>query len=493
MHWFQNASTRAKLLTGFGSMALLLGVLFATSYFAISTLIGSQRRVFENNFGEVVDAMSFDANEGDIRAAMLSMVNVTNRADVDRLVQEIEDYSRHANELLTRLLHQAENRPTTLAQLEAWRSIRDEYKASREKEVIPAIRAGRLDEARTLMLTVQHDRFQKMRGITTQLIDEARADSRAAVRHAEHLGRVLLAVAAAVGIVSLVVGLTMVAYLTRLIARPLSRLLGWTQKLAEGDLRMDIPTSARADEVGVLQEGFRGMLQNLRTVNSEIQQGVNVLASSASQILTATSEMAATATETATASTQTTATVEEVKQTAQVSRAKSRQVAEIAQRAARDSESGRNAVDQSLEGMNHVRTQMEAVAESILRLSEQTQAIGEIITSVNDLAEQSNLLAVNAAIEAARAGEQGKGFAVVAHEIRNLAAQSKQATAQVRSILGDIQRATASAVTAGEESSKAVENGVRQASQAGEAIRALAESINEAAEAAQQISASSEQ
>jgi methyl-accepting chemotaxis protein len=112
---------------------------------------------------------------------------------------------------------------------------------------------------------------------------------------------------------------------------------------------------------------------------------------------------------------------------------------------------------------------------------------------VNDLAEQSNLLAVNAAIEAAKAGEQGKGFAVVAQEVKSLAAQSKQATAQVRAILGDIQKATSAAVMAAEQGSKAVEVGMRRSGEVGESIRALADSIEEAARAATQIVASAQQ
>ncbi|MDO8706310.1 MAG: methyl-accepting chemotaxis protein, partial [Sulfuricaulis sp.] len=132
-------------------------------------------------------------------------------------------------------------------------------------------------------------------------------------------------------------------------------------------------------------------------------------------------------------------------------------------------------------------------AESIVRLSEQSQAIGEIIATVNDLAEQSNLLAVNAAIEANKAGEQGKGFAVVAQEVKSLAEQSKQATAQVRTILGDIQKATSTAVLATEQGNKAVEAGVKQTTETGESIRLLADSIAEAAQAATQIAASSQQ
>ena len=151
---------------------------------------------------------------------------------------------------------------------------------------------------------------------------------------------------------------------------------------------------------------------------------------------------------------ETTATVEEVKQTAQLSNQKAKFVSESAHRATQISESGKRSVAESIEAMKQIREQMESIAESIVRLSEQGQAIGEIMLTVNDLAEQSNLLAVNASIEAAKAGEQGKGFAVVTQEVRNLAEQSKQATVQVRSILNDIQKATNAAVMVTEQAAR---------------------------------------
>jgi methyl-accepting chemotaxis protein len=231
----------------------------------------------------------------------------------------------------------------------------------------------------------------------------------------------------------------------------------------------------------------------VRRINSQLQEAISQLGSSASEILAMTTQVAAGATETATAVSETTTTVEEVKQTAQVSSQKAKYVSDSSQKAAQTSQTGRKSVEQSIEGMNQVRHQMETIAETVVRLSEQSQTIGEIIASVNDLAEQSNLLAVNAAIEAAKAGEQGKGFAVVAQEVKSLAEQSKQATSQVRTILTDIQKATSAAVMATEQGSKAVEAGVKQTTEAGEAIRMLAESITEAAQAATQIAASSQQ
>lgn len=230
-----------------------------------------------------------------------------------------------------------------------------------------------------------------------------------------------------------------------------------------------------------------------RSISRQLRESVTQLASSAAEILATTTQVAAGAAETATAVSETTATVEEVKQTAQVSSQKAKYVSESAQKVAQVSQAGRRSVEDATQGMQHIQEQMESIAGSIVRLSEQGQAIGEIIASVNDLAEQSNLLAVNAAIEAARAGEQGKGFAVVAQEMKSLAEQSKQATGQVRTILGDIQKATSAAVLATEQGAKAVEAGGKQSAQAGESIRVLAEGIAEAAQAATQIAASSQQ
>ena len=125
-------------------------------------------------------------------------------------------------------------------------------------------------------------------------------------------------------------------------------------------------------------------------------------------------------------------------------------------KSAQIAQSGRKSTADVVSGMERIRTQMEAIAESMVRLSEQGQTIGQIIATVEDLAAQSNLLAVNAAIEAAKAGEQGKGFGVVAQEVKSLAEQSRQATDRVRTILGDIQKATTAAAMATEQGGKAV-------------------------------------
>jgi methyl-accepting chemotaxis protein len=241
---------------------------------------------------------------------------------------------------------------------------------------------------------------------------------------------------------------------------------------------------------------FAGMAIGLnlgRVITGQLRESIAQLSSSSAEILATTTQVASGAAETAAAVSETTATVEEVKQTAQLASQKAKYVSDTAQKASTVSRAGRESVEEAIQGMHRIQEQMESIASSIVQLSEQGQAIGEIIATVNDLAEQSNLLAVNAAIEATRAGEQGKSFGVVAQEIKSLAEQSRQATSQVRRILGDIQKATNTAVLATEQGNKAVEAGVKQSNETGESIHLLSASINDAAQAATQIAASSQQ
>jgi methyl-accepting chemotaxis protein len=230
-----------------------------------------------------------------------------------------------------------------------------------------------------------------------------------------------------------------------------------------------------------------------RSFIQQLTQAGDSLNQASLKILMASSAHAASASEQSAAIEQIATTLGEVEQTSEETLSRALAVIDVAERSLDASRVGAHAVEQSIEGMSQIRDQDESIAEKILALSEQTQQIGEIIATVNDVAEQTKLLALNASIEAAKAGEHGRGFGVVALEMRTLAEQSKQATIQIRKILGEIQKATNSAVIVTEEGSKRVELGVDLANSANVNIRQMTSATEESAQMARQISTSAKQ
>lgn len=277
------------------------------------------------------------------------------------------------------------------------------------------------------------------------------------------------------------------------IGEPIQRLATAANEVAAGNLAATVAPYGREDAIGTLTNAFATMARNLREQNGQMQESIQSLGAAIGEIAATSTQLAANSTEASAAVAEVGTTVEEVRQTSQVAERKAGEVAGEADNLARTAAGGRAATEDAVAGMGRIKEEMDYVAESIVQLSEQTQSIGDIIGAVNDLADQSNLLSVNAAIEAAKAGEYGKGFAVVAREIRSLSDQSREATRQVKTILDDIRKATSAAVMATERATKSVEAGGKLAAQAGHSIHELAEGVDETAAAAVQIAAANQQ
>ncbi|MDP3583015.1 MAG: methyl-accepting chemotaxis protein [Ignavibacteria bacterium] len=491
MKYFINLSTRTKLLFSFGLILLMLIIVIIIAYNGIRDIAQSGKDLHDVQFTIDNELSDLRAHQNFNRAEILGMMQTRDKSEqlaiektINEKVQEISKIVESLRKLNVDLVFQNQLKELD-ENLTAYRDTR--------KEEINFIKAGKIQEAQKLGARIQRERFAKIRSIATDLDTRASNESvkRLTLNQQEADSAILLF--EIVGILALVFSILMILLLNRTITKPLNEITKTALQIADGNLSVEVSASERKDEVGILNLAFRQMVEKLRASIKDIIAGVNLLGSSASEILAATTQVASGSAETATAISETTATVEEVRQAAQLSSQKATRVAENAQQVSQVTQTGQKAVDETVSGMNNIQVQMESVAKTIVRLSEQSQQIGGIIASVNDVADQSNLLAVNASIEAAKAGEQGKGFTVVAQEIKSLAQQSKQATVLVRNILIDIQKATSAAVMATEQTSKAVENGVKQSSQAGDSIKKLAESSVRAVEVATQIVASSQQ
>ena len=517
MSWFNDLKTSTKLVFGLGLMVVLVAVMWATAQRAMTAIVQSR--------AVAVEATSLEASLNADRAVVLTLISTGDAAVRNSLFDEVAANGREATADLNDMRAVAQLQPDLRTLIDQFAEQYRAYAQVRDGQTLALLRKGQVDAARDVSLGEQNRRYLALRPLAHSLSDRALAIGTAQAKNAR-------ATFVVVGVLAVIVALLTGWLLTQAISGPLRALTVSAERIAVGDLPTEETVLVRGDEVGTLHQAFARMartlrqmatvagsiaegdlrvqvepqserdvlgkafalmVENLRGLTRELHEGIGVLSTSATEISTSTSELAASATQTAAAISETTTTVEEVRQTAQMSSEKARAVSDSALRVASVSEDGRKATDDAAAGMVRIQQQMELIGESMVRLSEQSQAVGQIVATVEDLSGQSKLLAVNASIEAAKAGEHGKGFAVVAQEVKSLAEQSRQATAQVRSILGDIQQATSAAVLATEQGSHAVAEGVRQSTQAGQSIQALAGSVGEASQAAVQIAASSQQ
>ncbi|MBO6514424.1 MAG: methyl-accepting chemotaxis protein [Phycisphaerales bacterium] len=286
----------------------------------------------------------------------------------------------------------------------------------------------------------------------------------------------------------------MIFLLRVLLAKPLNATIAMVKDVAtgDGDLTKRLNLS-RNDEIGKLGHWFDVFLSNLHDIISQLTDTTQVVASASTEIAASAEEMAAGLQTQEQQTQQVAAAVEELSQSVNEVAAKSSDATTASEESQHQAEEGGQIVSSTVTEMEGIAREVQSSADTINTLGRKSETIGEIIAVINDIADQTNLLALNAAIEAARAGEHGRGFAVVADEVRKLAERTTEATEEVsQSILG-IQTETKSAVTLIEAGSERVGKGVELATQAGTALGSIVQGSQSVQGMVQDIAAAANQ
>lgn len=334
--------------------------------------------------------------------------------------------------------------------------------------------------------------LQRMQDAGTQLLDvsDRLTQSQAAKRTADtERGKLLLAIAAAL---ALLVGVLAAWIISRQIVLPLRQTLVAVDRVANGDLTHDLNVTRR-DELGQLQQSMQRMTLALRSLVGGITDGVTQIASAAEQLSAVTEQTSAGVNtqkietdQLATAMNEMAATVQEVARNAE-------QASEAAVAADQQAREGQTVVDQAIAEIERLASEVEHSSEAVNDLKVESDKIGGILDVIKSVAQQTNLLALNAAIEAARAGEAGRGFAVVADEVRSLAQRTQTSTQEIEALIGALQNGTQQVTRAMDSSLELTSSSVTLTRKAGISLGSITQTVSAIQSMNQQIATAAEE
>ena len=340
MKHFANLSTRAKLLFSFGLIMFMFIVVISIAYNSIKKVTLSEKLLYDVQFSIAFETVQLRSHENRERANILAMMLSKDKSEQKALEEDILAHGDSVDRIFQTLKYLDVDQifKTNLAELE---SNIAEHREGRMQE-IALIKAGKIEEARLMETGIQAKRFEKIRNLTYAMSYQARSDAGKQLNIDIRESNKSIFIFILLGTVAFFTSIIIVIILNNTIVKPLNGLTNIASQIASGDLKVEVNTKVREDEIGILSQAFDQMVTYLRQFILDINEVVSVLATSSSQILAATTQVATGTSESATAISETSTTVEEVQQASKLSSQKAKNVADSAQRVVQVFQDGQN-------------------------------------------------------------------------------------------------------------------------------------------------------
>ncbi|MBT0663454.1 methyl-accepting chemotaxis protein [Geobacter pelophilus] len=490
-----NMKISTRLILSFSLILFILVVVSGTGYF------GQQKSKFY-----IYEIAEKDAKLVEYAQRTRANINMLRRYEKDLFMNigsadKVEDYKKKWNESLEHFndrIASMEKLADTTKQKETLATIKTNIKGYADGfgKVYEQVKSGAITTPQDGNKAIGQYKEQThgAEAAITNLAKEQDAELEKQVKEAESTSSKIQTTMLGLAIVAIILALAMMLVVIRSIKKPLTAVHDMVIDIAqgEGDLTKRLDYRSR-DELGDICTGFNTFMDKLHAIITSIASNTTQVAAAASQLMTA-SEQIATGAEEVAAQASTVATAgEEMSATSGDIAQNCQMAAEGSNQASRAASEGSQVVNNTVQVMGRIASRVQETAKTVESLGARSDQIGAIVATIQDIADQTNLLALNAAIEAARAGEQGRGFAVVADEVRALAERTTKATREISEMIKAIQNETKGAVAAMDAGVREVEQGTSEAAKCGTALQEILEQINAVTMQVNQVATAAEE
>jgi methyl-accepting chemotaxis protein len=489
MKWFHNLKIATKLIAGFVFIALIAGVVGFVGISNIKTIAEADVLLNSHVAVPTIQVGEISTYFQRARSNVLEMIALKDKEHIHAIAPKIE--ARLATIKKDIVEFEKTIGPDEKETFNTFKETYGMYEKTLH-EMMDLAESGKNTEALALWFgRADKERYATQTALEKLVENKIVAGNRVSGDNASLAASSVteMTIVLLIGVVSAVMlGL----FVARFFSKNIQSLLAKVETIATGDLTIEISQEYK-DEIGQLSQAFSQMVESLRGTINEVREASSAVASASSEISSSTEEMAVGAQEQTSQAGEVASAVEEMTKTIIENSKNASTTASTAKQAKEAAEIGGQVVEETVKGMKRIADVVNKSAETVKALGKSSDQIGDIIGVIDDIADQTNLLALNAAIEAARAGEQGRGFAVVADEVRKLAERTTKATKEIAGMIKAIQLDTTGAVSSMNEGTKQVEEGIKLADRAGSSLDEIVEVSQKVTDMVGQIAAASEE